>query len=64
MSARPTDIPTLFDYFMDAAAQRVGQAPCRLAADAMTTLQQYEWPGNIRQLCNVVDWLIIMTPSG
>ncbi len=62
LKERPTDIPERLDYFMDAAASRVGQPARRLAPDALAALQQYEWPGNVRQLCNVVDWLIIMTP--
>ena len=35
-----------------------------LSTDALTALQAYEWPGNARQLRNVVDWLLIMAPGG
>ena len=35
-----------------------------LSADAMAALQAYDWPGNVRQLRNLMDWLLIMAPGG
>lgn len=35
-----------------------------LAADALTALVAHDWPGNVRQLRNVMDWLLIMAPGG
>ena len=35
-----------------------------LAADALAALQAYDWPGNVRQLRNLMDWLLIMAPGG
>lgn len=60
---RREDIPVLADYFMARAAQAAGTVPRRLGEDALAALQAYEWPGNVRQLRNVVDWLLIMAPG-
>ncbi len=35
-----------------------------LSADALAALQAYDWPGNVRQLRNLMDWLLIMAPGG
>ncbi len=35
-----------------------------LSADALAALQSYDWPGNVRQLRNLMDWLLIMAPGG
>ena len=35
-------------------------SPCKLQADAVATLQTYPWPGNVRQLKNVMEWLTIL----
>jgi two-component system nitrogen regulation response regulator NtrX len=34
------------------------------SADALAAMQSYDWPGNVRQLRNMVDWLMIMAPGG
>ncbi|SIS42113.1 nitrogen assimilation response regulator NtrX [Insolitispirillum peregrinum] len=60
---RREDIPVLADYFMARAAQAAGTVPRRLGEDALAALQAYEWPGNVRQLRNVIDWLLIMAPG-
>ena len=33
------------------------------AADTLSALQAYDWPGNVRQLRNLMDWLLIMAPG-
>jgi len=60
---RRTDIPELVAHFMSTAAQRSGLPPQLLTTDALAALQAYHWPGNVRQLSNVVDWLLIMHPQ-
>lgn len=60
---RREDIPVLAEFFMERAAQGAGTVPRRLGEDALAALQAYEWPGNVRQLRNVIDWLLIMTPG-
>ena len=61
---RREDIPALARHFMARSAE-VSAMPVReLSADAMTALQAYDWPGNVRQLRNLIDWLLIMAPGG
>ncbi len=60
---RREDIPTLCDYFMKRAAEVSGLAPRKFSDDAMAVLQAYGWPGNVRHLRNIMEWLLIMTPS-
>lgn len=60
---RREDIPQLARHFMERAAQAAGMAARTIGDDAMAALQSYEWPGNVRQLRNVVDWLLIMAPG-
>lgn len=63
LADRREDIPLLARHFMASAADHHGLAPRVLAEDAMAALQAYAWPGNVRQLRNVVDWLLIMAPG-
>ncbi len=60
---RREDIPDLVRYFVDRAAEVSGLPPRQITDDAMATLQAYDWPGNVRQLRNVVDWILIMAPG-
>ena len=60
---RRDDIPLLAEYFIIRAAEGAGLPPRRLGEDAMAALQAYDWPGNVRQLHNVIDWLLIMAPD-
>ncbi|MEX1107536.1 MAG: sigma-54 dependent transcriptional regulator [Dongiaceae bacterium] len=63
LATRRDDIPVLAGYLMEQAARLAG-LPCRrLAEDAIAALQTAEWPGNVRQLRNLVDWLLIMAPG-
>ena len=63
LSERRSDIPLLAEYFMQRGAEAIGMAPRRLGPDALALLQSAEWPGNVRQLRNVLEWLIIMAPG-
>jgi two-component system nitrogen regulation response regulator NtrX len=60
---RREDIPQLARYFMERAARNAGLASRPLGEDAIAALQAYDWPGNVRQLRNVMDWLLIMAPG-
>ena len=60
LSERRQDIPLLAAQFMKRSAESQGLPPRQIADDAMAALQAYGWPGNVRQLRNVVDWLLIM----
>ncbi|MCL6305273.1 sigma-54-dependent Fis family transcriptional regulator, partial [Streptococcus agalactiae] len=57
------DIPALVQHFIaHYAAERRVPTP-EIAADAMVALQSYDWPGNVRQLRNVVERTIILAPG-
>src|SRR6266478_4542976 len=60
---RREDIPLLARHFMTRTAEASGLTPREFGEDAMAALQAYEWPGNVRQLRNAVDWLLIMAPG-
>lgn len=60
---RKEDIPGLVEYFLQALAAEYGQAPRKITSEALKVLQGYNWPGNIRELKNLIERLVIMTPS-
>ena len=60
LSDRREDIPFLIDHFMRQAAVQVGIKPRRIGDDAMAVLQAHNWPGNIRQLRNNIERLMIL----
>jgi two-component system nitrogen regulation response regulator NtrX len=60
---RREDIPVLAGHFMERAAGAAGLPARGLSDDAIAALQAYDWPGNVRQLRNVVEWLLIMAPG-
>jgi two-component system nitrogen regulation response regulator NtrX len=57
---RPLDIPILVEHFMNRSAETLGLSPRQVTADAMAALQRHDWPGNVRQLRNIVENLVIM----
>ena len=61
---RREDIPPLAELFMARSAETSGMPAREMSADAIAALQAYDWPGNVRQLRNLVDWLLIMAPGG
>ena len=62
LADRREDIPPLIDHFFARYANDQGLAPPTVTAEAMAALQSYEWPGNVRQLRNVVERTVILTP--
>jgi transcriptional regulator with GAF, ATPase, and Fis domain len=60
---RREDIPLLFEYFLHRYAQRVGKNIGGMARTTMDLLQSYHWPGNIRELQNVVERAVIICDS-
>ncbi|UIJ43856.1 sigma-54 dependent transcriptional regulator [Sphingomonas cannabina] len=63
LAERREDIPALVEHFVaHYAAERRVPTP-EIAADAMVALQSYEWPGNVRQLRNVVERTVILAPG-
>ena len=61
---RREDIPALVAYFMERGAENAGLPPRQLSDDALAALRAYDWPGNVRQLRNVIEWVLIMAPGG
>jgi two-component system nitrogen regulation response regulator NtrX len=61
---RREDVPELARLFLARSAEASGMPARELSADAITALQAYDWPGNVRQLRNLMDWLLIMAPGG
>ena len=61
---RREDIPDLSRLFLARSAETAGLPARDLSADALAALQSYEWPGNSRELRNLMDWLLIMAPGG
>jgi two-component system, NtrC family, nitrogen regulation response regulator NtrX len=61
LSERREDIPELVEYFMDQISAGTGMPRRRIGADAMAVLQSHDWPGNIRQLRNNVERLMILS---
>jgi two-component system nitrogen regulation response regulator NtrX len=62
LADRREDIPALVDHFFARYAADQGVAPPEISGEAMAALQAYEWPGNVRQLRNVVERTVILTP--
>jgi len=58
---RPEDIPLLVQHFSHKFSAQFNRTPPTLAEDAQLTLMRYGWPGNIRQLMNVVQNMIVVT---
>lgn len=52
---RPSDIPILADYILQRLAQAHGRPPAHLAPDAVVLLQGYPFPGNVRELENILE---------
>jgi len=60
---RPEDIPVLVRYYMDLFSRESNARPKRIAQAALDALQRYRWKGNIRELRNTVERLMIMSPG-
>jgi len=60
LSRRREDIPLLVDYFLDRLTAMSGLPARKIGEDAMAVLQAHDWPGNVRQLRNNVERLLIM----
>jgi two-component system, NtrC family, nitrogen regulation response regulator NtrX len=60
LAERREDVPSLVDYFMDQISQATGLPKRRIGTDAMAVLQTHDWPGNVRQLRNNVERLMIL----
>src|SRR5712675_2049828 len=60
LAERREDIPNLIEYFMHQISQATGLPKRLIGEDAMAVLQSHDWPGNVRQLRNNVERLMIL----
>ncbi len=60
LAERRDDIPDLVEHFVQQIAASTGLPPRRIGDDAMAVLQSHDWPGNARQLRNIIERLMIM----
>ena len=61
LSERREDIPALVKFFVEQLSMASGLQPRRIGDDAMAVLQSHDWPGNVRQLRNNVERLLILS---
>ena len=64
LSERREDIPELIDYFMEQISLATGLPKRKIGEDAMAVLQSHVWPGNVRQLRNNVERVMILAGGG
>jgi transcriptional regulator with GAF, ATPase, and Fis domain len=60
---RRMDIPLLVEYFIHRYAKRAGKRIRGISQETLTLLQSYDWPGNIRELQNVIERAVILSDS-
>ena len=58
---RPEDIPLLVRHFVQQFSRRISKTIDTIPSETMTTLVKYPWPGNIRELQNVIERAVILT---
>ncbi len=61
LAERRDDIPDLVDFFMEQLSLTTGLPRRKVGEDAMAVLQSHDWPGNVRQLRNNIERLLILT---
>ena len=64
LQARRPDIPELAQHLMERLCRAKGRPASLLAEDALAALQAYEWPGNVWELINVIERLLLNAPAG
>ncbi len=64
LSDRREDIPALISAFLAQISRQSGIPMCRMGDDAMAVLQAHDWPGNVRQLRNNIERLMILSRVG
>lgn len=62
LAERKEDLPLLVKHFIKQLSKFSGLKEREFSSEAFSALQAYSWPGNIRQLRNIVEWTLIMNP--
>jgi transcriptional regulator with GAF, ATPase, and Fis domain len=60
---RVSDLPLLVTFFVEKCAKKLGKHITSVSEDAMQRLTNYSWPGNIRELQNIIERAVILSPS-
>jgi two-component system nitrogen regulation response regulator NtrX len=63
LKERREDIPLLARHFLRKSAEMAGRHITEISEEAAAILQVYNWPGNVRQLRNIIEWILIMAPE-
>ena len=63
MRERPDDIPLFVQHFVQEAARKVNRTIDTIPCETMEALIEYRWPGNIRELENVIERAVILSPG-
>ena len=58
------DVALLSEHYLKQLAEEYGKPPIVLSADALEALSRYSWPGNVRQLKNIIESTVIFHPGG
>ena len=61
---RKIDIPSLSQYFVHTIAKSLKRSPPKMSADFLHVLSQYHWPGNIRELANLIERSVVLCIDG
>jgi transcriptional regulator with GAF, ATPase, and Fis domain len=64
LRARTEDIPALVEHFVEHFSRRMNRQIERVPPETMAALRSYEWPGNIRELQNVIERAVILSTDG
>lgn len=62
LKQRSSDIKNLCEHFIQVFSANQGEPERKLSEEALAILEAYDWPGNVRQLKNVMEWTLIMNP--
>ena len=60
---RPEDIPLLVNHFLQKSAENLGVEPKIMSEEAMEFLKRFPFPGKVRHLENLCNWVVVMAPS-
>jgi len=63
LAARRSDLPDLVQHFLAESARLYGTTARHVSPEAMRVLEAYDWPGNIRELRNVVQGMAVLAPG-
>jgi DNA-binding NtrC family response regulator len=61
---RREDIPALVTHFAETLGRRIGREIEHIPAETMSALSSYQWPGNIRELQNLIERAVILSNDG